>query len=203
MCGNLILPLDRHYGYSIVTIAGSFYNAPKESQAKKQIVLEKEDAYKSLETIFGWIGNMDTKASFLLAYLAVLIGFVVSNGKPNLPLPSPVGVWYVVKLICVIALYCTLLISVALFFSTLTARIKSKKDVKSLLFFGTIAGIPMNEYKSKVLYRDKDKQLEDIVEQIHINSEICTKKSKLYNIGIKTTFVETILYVACMALSVF
>ena len=61
----------------------------------------------------------------------------------------------------------------------------------------------MNEYKSKVLYRDKDKQLEDIVEQIHINSEICTKKSKLYNIGIKTTFVATILYVACMALSVF
>ena len=30
MCGNLILPLDRHYGYSIVTIAGSFYNAPKD-----------------------------------------------------------------------------------------------------------------------------------------------------------------------------
>lgn len=28
LCGNLILPLDRHYGYSIVTIADSFYNAP-------------------------------------------------------------------------------------------------------------------------------------------------------------------------------
>ena len=28
LCSNLILPLDRHYGYSIVTIAGSFYNAP-------------------------------------------------------------------------------------------------------------------------------------------------------------------------------
>ncbi|MBR2309386.1 MAG: hypothetical protein IKA47_02470, partial [Oscillospiraceae bacterium] len=29
LCGSLILPLDRHYGYFVVSIAGSFYNAPK------------------------------------------------------------------------------------------------------------------------------------------------------------------------------
>ena len=28
LCGSLILPLDRHYGYFVVSIAGSFYNAP-------------------------------------------------------------------------------------------------------------------------------------------------------------------------------
>lgn len=175
----------------------------KESPEKKQIVLEKEDAYKSLETIIGWIGNMDTKASFLLAYLAVLIGFVVSNGKPNLPLPSSVEFWYVVKVICVIALYCTLLISVALFFSTLTARIKSKGNNESLIFFGTIAGLPLEKYKSKVLYRSNENLITDVLEQIHINAEICTKKSKLYNAGIITTFLATILYVVCMLLSVF
>ena len=29
VCGEFILPLDRHYGYFLFTIAGSFYNVPK------------------------------------------------------------------------------------------------------------------------------------------------------------------------------
>ena len=28
VCGEFILPLDRHYGYFLFTIAGSFYNVP-------------------------------------------------------------------------------------------------------------------------------------------------------------------------------
>ena len=34
VCGESILPLDRHYGYFVVTIAGSFYNAPYYSELK-------------------------------------------------------------------------------------------------------------------------------------------------------------------------
>lgn len=48
MCGNLILPLDRHYGYSIVTIAGSFYNAPRfftETEDRYILDLEMEDYF--------------------------------------------------------------------------------------------------------------------------------------------------------------
>ena len=52
---------------------------PKE---KREVVFEKEDAYKSLELTNSWIGNIDTKASFLLAYLSVIMGFVVSHGFP-------------------------------------------------------------------------------------------------------------------------
>ena len=29
VCGEFILPLDRHYGYFLFTIAGSFYNVPQ------------------------------------------------------------------------------------------------------------------------------------------------------------------------------
>lgn len=177
----------------------------KESQGKKQSVLEKEDAYKSLETIIGWIGNIDSKASFLLAYLAVLIGFAASNGKPSVfstPNPTPAGVGLFFKVFCVIMLYCALLISVVLLFSTLTARIKNKEG-KSLLFFGTIAALPWNDFKSRILNRNEDDLIKDILEQIHINAGICTKKSKLYNAGVKTTFLATVLYVLCVAMSVF
>ena len=36
------------------------------SKEKHEVMFEKEDAYKSLEITNSWIGNLDTKASFLL-----------------------------------------------------------------------------------------------------------------------------------------
>jgi hypothetical protein len=56
----------------------------KDNISKRELHFEKEDVYKSLELVNGWINNLDTKASFLLAYLVVVLGFVVSNGRPNL-----------------------------------------------------------------------------------------------------------------------
>ena len=50
---------------------------------KREIVYEKEDAYKTLEIINSWINAMDTKASFLLAYIAVIMGFVFTSGIPH------------------------------------------------------------------------------------------------------------------------
>lgn len=35
----------------------------------------REDAYKTLEIINGWIGNMDAKISFAIAFVGVLIGY--------------------------------------------------------------------------------------------------------------------------------
>lgn len=97
----------------------------KDNISKRELHFEKEDAYKSLELVNGWINNLDTKASFLLAYLAVVLGFVVSNGRPNLftqPVPSPMVFGFVVKVICVIALFLSLALSIVLFLSTLTAE---------------------------------------------------------------------------------
>lgn len=84
----------------------------KDLQEKKELTFEKEDAYKALEVINSWIGNMDTKASILLAYLAVIMGFVVSKGFPRIltfPLPSPVTFTFVLKTICASVLYYHLL----------------------------------------------------------------------------------------------
>ena len=44
VCGEFILPPDRHYGYPFVSIAGSFYNAPQEC-------LEKEFAEKGVKFV--------------------------------------------------------------------------------------------------------------------------------------------------------
>jgi len=58
------------------------------------------------------------------------------------------------------------------------------------------------EYSSKILNRTEDELIKDILEQIHTNAEICTKKSKYYNSGVKFVFVATVLYIACMGIGV-
>ncbi len=172
---------------------------------KREISFEKEDAFKALELVNGWINNMDTKASILLAYLAVIIGFVVSNGLPDLfnqPAPSPVVFFYIVKVDFVVILYLSLFASIVLFLATLTARIKGNKEKHSLLFFGEIAKNSLNDYKSKILNRTEEELIKDVLEQVYINSNICTIKSKYYNIGVKLTLISTVVYVICMILNV-
>ena len=173
----------------------------KDFKETREIVFEKEDSYKLLELTNSWIGNMDTKASFLLAYLALVNGFVVSNGVPSIfsELPSiPTGVDIWLKKILAIALYLTLVSSLFLLLGTLTARLKGNKKKTSLLFFGEIASMSLNDYKAKILNRTEEELIKDVLEQIHTNSLICTKKSRYYNVGVRVTFIATVLYVVCM-----
>ena len=173
----------------------------KDNISKRELHFEIEDAYKSLELVNGWINNLDTKASFLLAYLAVVLGFVVSNGRPNLftqPVPSPMVFGFVIKVICVIALFLSLALSIVLFLSTLTARIKGKEKQHSLFFFGEIASNSLNDYKAKILNRTEEDLIKDVLEQVHTNSIICMTKSKCYNAGVKLSLISTGLYVVCM-----
>ena len=176
-----------------------------DSKEKREIVFEKEDAYKALELTNSWIGNIDTKASFLLAYLSVIMGFVVSHGFPmvfSVETAASIGFSYWAKVICVIALYLSLVLSVGLLLGTLTARIKGQRSKPSLLFFGEISKLSLNDYKAKILNRTEDELIKDILEQVHTNAEICAKKSKVYNVGVKLTLLATVLYVMCMILRV-
>ena len=48
VCGEFILPLDRHYGYFLFTIAGSFYNVPNLTFSVKFELMER-----SLKQVLG------------------------------------------------------------------------------------------------------------------------------------------------------
>lgn len=41
--------------------------------------------------------------------------------------------------------------------------------------------------------------IEDLEEQIHINSIICSKKAKFYNIGARCLLIDLILWFICMS----
>lgn len=42
---------------------------------------DKQDAYKNLERVNFWIGNIDTKTSFLLAFIGIIAGLYFANSK--------------------------------------------------------------------------------------------------------------------------
>ena len=55
-----------------------------EQLIQEQKSYSREDAYKTLEIINGWIGNMDAKISFSLAFVGILVGYIFSNGMPKI-----------------------------------------------------------------------------------------------------------------------
>ena len=47
------------------------------------------------------------------------------------------------------------------------------------MFFGAIASFDLNEYKSKAMNMNEKEYTKDLLEQIHTNSMICTKKNEI------------------------
>lgn len=155
----------------------------------------KDDAYHTLDLINSWINNVDAKTSFALAFVAALIGFIFVNGSPavlsEILRADKVTTCIVVKAIWVIALYAASFLSIMFMFLAIKARTKNKSGKKSVMFFGTIASIDLNDFKSKTMNMDKKELTKDLLEQVHTNSEICTKKMKFYNAGIFWLIIAT------------
>lgn len=50
-----------------------------------------------------------------------------------------------------------------------------------LFFFGSIGNMALENYKSTVKDMDEKEMIDDLEEQIHTNSKICSLKAKWYN----------------------
>ena len=157
----------------------------------------KDDAYHTLDLINSWINNVDAKTSFALAYVAVLIGFVFVNGSPSvltdIASAEKTTACMVIKAIIVIALYGTSFLSTIFMFLAIKARTDNTSGKRSVMFFGTISDMELNDFKAKTLNMDEKDLTKDLLEQIHTNSTICSKKMKFYNKGIFWLVMATIL----------
>lgn len=170
----------------------------------------KEDAYRVLELTNYWIGNVDTKASLGLAFIVALLSIVFYNAGT-----SPVAFQNFITAIkeqmlscCTIisgllvaSLYSTCLVSIVLFFLAIRGRIKTTVAKKSMFYFGTISTLSLNDYKAKTMDMNNKELTKDILEQVHINSCICTAKFKFYNKGLWLLLSSVILFFICMALN--
>lgn len=172
----------------------------------------KEDSFKRLELVNFWISNIDNKISFILAFVGVFIGFVISKGLPDIfKYISSIAIkdlvtlnfGQVISIFMLVAMYLSAISCLILLLLALIGRIDSKvyKEHKlktnSLLFFGSIANMNYSSYKEKCEKESKGQLINDINSQIYINSKICDHKFKLYNYSIKLLISSFIIFFIC------
>lgn len=166
---------------------------------------KKEDAYETLNIINTWIGNMDTKVSFALALVGVLIGVIFEKGIPNIfdrisqvsKLAELSGGEFIAAIL-VVLLYLSSFTSILCFMLSIIARVKNLNNAPSVFFFGSIGNMTLENYKNSVKNMEEKDIIDDIEEQIHTNSRICSLKAKWYNRGIKFLLATIILWFVCM-----
>lgn len=167
----------------------------------------KEDAFQTLSVINNWISNIDTKTSFALALLGVLLGFTFGNEAPNafvrimseqtLMKMSACDIMAAASVICLYLVSFAALICLML---AIVARTKNLNTDASVFFFGAIGGKNLMQYKKELARKSEQEIMEDLEEQIHTNSKICMLKAKYYNIGMRLLFISAVLWFVCMML---
>lgn len=177
----------------------------KDNERQENRAFKKEDTYKTLGIINTWIGNMDTKVSFALALVGVLIGVIFENGMPNafariteVSKLAELSGGEIIAAILVALLYLSSFISILCFMLSIMARVKNLNNAPSVFFFGSIGNMKLENYKSTIKNIDEKEVIDDLEEQIHINSKICNLKAKWYNKGIKFLLITVILWFLCM-----
>lgn len=170
----------------------------------------KEDAYKLLAIINTWISNFDSKSSLALGLLGVIMGFVFKGDKPIL-LPQllkllkleEVSGYEIIVAIMIIGLHLSIIIAIIRFMIVITARINNpnKSTLKSKFFFGSICDFELDDYKNNISFMTDKDIINDLVEQIHTNSNICTIKAKNYKLGIYALFSTILFYFLCKILN--
>lgn len=175
-----------------------------EVNMEKKNDFSKEDAYQTLGLVNSWINNVDSKASFALAFVSVILGFCISNGKNN-----AIVRWINAKektfmvgleAVLVLAFIICCIVTVIVLLSVLIGSTKNKDHKKSLVFFGSVSKLDVSEYERKALHMDENTIKKELVEQIHTNSQICSNKFRRYNIGMLFLITSFILGVAVFLL---
>ena len=129
----------------------------------------------TLDKNLGWIAASEVKSAFIFAAAASMLG-VLYSGINSLQ-------WLWPCLLYLGAASLVLLgVSIICTISVVIPRLKSPND--SLFFFGSISQKTNDGYRDEFLNGANEDFLEDIVSQIHRNSQIAVKKQKLVKTGI-------------------
>lgn len=184
----------------------------------------KDDAYKTLEMINMWITNIDTKISYSLAFIGVVLGFFITNDKPIIISqvikkilikiqqffnPDILSIWESIELKDIASVVIMILIFMFMFTSVkaciyLYNGIKGRIDTKiyeenglitkSNIYWQSISDQKYINFYKNVKELDEGSLINDICSQIFINSKICTEKVSNYNEGVKYIVKSVIIY---------
>jgi hypothetical protein len=125
-----------------------------------------EVAERRLDRNLDWVGRSDTKFSLVLGVDAGMLGFLatsVSHGA--VPIMT-----------LVVATLATALLVASLIFVYRGTYPRTKGPGGSLVYFGSVAGEELDDFKARFLACDVRGHLDDVLGQVHRNAEILDRK---------------------------
>ena len=185
-----------------------------------KIAYSKDDAYKTLDITNMWIENVDSKISYALAFIGILLGFIITKDKPidigdtvvdilektSMFLASSNRVFNItiekniLALVLLTALTTTAIISIIYLLIALKGNIgldeynEDGLNIESNIFWGSISKKRYIDFKNEVTNINENDLINDITSQIFINSKICNKKFENYNKGIRYIIFTVIIF---------
>lgn len=174
-----------------------------------------EYALKSLERIDAWLNNCDSKIALLLGIWGVFLTICLTSESIRTiymfvveVLLKDIDIYKVVFLIAMLIVFGAYGNTLRLIVSAMLARIDSKCFFQSELstvsnwFFGSIADRTYSQYKKEFTYGSMESQLNDILSQVYINSQIARKKYKNYNKCLLWSIISAISTTLLVALAI-
>lgn len=156
-----------------------------------------ERSIKHLDAVQNWIGNCDTKSSFLFTFYGVIITIIFTSDILD----------YIVAIFSMtptrninfksVVNFTALVVNAVFIFSafkvvfhvynTLRARTRpemytqSGLKTNSVVFFNTISRLSFNQFESEINNLTQSEYLKELNSQLYINSNIATEKFEQYN----------------------
>lgn len=166
----------------------------------------KEDCYKNLENMNAWICNSDTKTSIVIGLLGIIITVLLTNnGFINNYIDIFEIVFKNIDFSDVLYTILTMISFVMIFFGIYklikvlipTLNLKNGIIKPSHLFFGSIANFESyTDFKMSLDKETDDDIIDDILNQVYINSKICVSKFINFKSGLKYSLLGIILFIA-------
>lgn len=168
----------------------------------------KDEAFKVLEIVNDSIKHTDNKSAILMGLITLLIGLTTKVFEAV----NIISNWNN-KVLCVFLLLLFILYCCAVFLSVIFAslvfvsRYKADKYImhknlkgKSLLFFGDIDKMGYKEFQDKSSSVTDEEFINEINEQILINSSISKKKAFYFNFALLFSLILLALTIALLIL---
>lgn len=136
-------------------------------------------AEQTLTTVHDWIKSADQKVNIFLAFQGIVLTLLIPNYLKSITSrfqTHTMSLWNGFFILGAIVL-----LSLAIYsaLNAILPRLGNKK-IKSHLYFGAIAKIPLKQYISEMKNMCESDYLDELLSQIHLNSNIAFRKHKQF-----------------------
>ncbi len=122
---------------------------------------------KELARLIDWIKSADTRISFILPLSTVMLGTMAA-------LAPTLNEWTKISAFAVFA--ASLLLVFSIVFIALATFPRTKGPKKSMIFFGCINTMDLEQFRTSVSSLEEGEYINDLIDQCHINAQIAEEK---------------------------